>query len=62
MLKKTHWFKMHYKGDSQLIPQLEEGITDVKWFKKEDVPTIVNNTFPSILDVLEKEKLVTGSE
>jgi 8-oxo-dGTP pyrophosphatase MutT (NUDIX family) len=62
VLKKTHWFKMRYKGNAKLVPQLEEGITDVKWFKNEDVPTIINNTFPSIIDVLEKEELITGTE
>ncbi|MCQ6956978.1 NUDIX domain-containing protein [Mucilaginibacter sp. JC4] len=60
VLKKTHWFKMGYKGKAKLVPQLEEGITDVRWFKKEDVATIVKNTFPSIIDVLEKEELITN--
>lgn len=62
VLKKTHWFKMAYKGKAKLVPQLEEGITDVRWFKKEDVATIVKNTFPSIIDVLEKELLITDTE
>jgi 8-oxo-dGTP pyrophosphatase MutT (NUDIX family) len=61
VLKKTHWFKMHYKGNKKLIPQLEEGITDVRWFKKEEISTIVKNTFPSIIDVLEKEELITDT-
>ena len=60
VLKKTHWFKMGYKGKAKLVPQLEEGITDVRWFKKEDVATIVKNTFPSIIDVLEKEGFITN--
>jgi 8-oxo-dGTP pyrophosphatase MutT (NUDIX family) len=62
VLKKTHWFKMGYKGKAKLVPQLEEGITDVRWFKKEDVATIIKNTFPSIIDVLEKEELITDTE
>nr|WP_067062681.1 NUDIX domain-containing protein [Mucilaginibacter sp. L294] len=61
VLKKTHWFKMRYKGNARLVPQLEEGITDVRWFKNEEVPTIINNTFPSIIDVLEAEELITDT-
>ena len=61
VLKKTHWFKMKSHGQEKLKPQKEEGITDVRWFKDDEVPTIVNNTFPSIIDVLEKEELITDT-
>ncbi|WP_299590456.1 NUDIX domain-containing protein [Mucilaginibacter sp.] len=60
VLKKTYWFNMRCKGQNNLKPQREEGITDVRWFKKEDISPIVENTFPSIMDVLVKEKLVEG--
>ncbi|MFD0793671.1 NUDIX hydrolase [Mucilaginibacter litoreus] len=62
VLKKTHWYKMRFKGKCKLIPQLEEGITDVRWFKKQDIPAITQNTFPSILDVLDKQGLIKGTE
>ena len=52
VLKKTHWFKMRSLGQTKLKPQKEEGITDVRWFKKKNISTIVENTFPSIMDVL----------
>ncbi len=58
VLKKTHWFEMRYKGTERLKPQREEGITDVRWFKKGEIAPILDNTFPSIIDVLVKEKLV----
>ena len=61
VLKKTHWFKMRSNDQSKLKPQKEEGITDVRWFKKKKVSTIVENTFPSIMDVLLKTKLVTNT-
>jgi 8-oxo-dGTP pyrophosphatase MutT (NUDIX family) len=61
VLKKTYWYSMKYKGDEQLKPQLEEGITDVKWFNKGHMEDIKNNTFPSILDVLEKTGLLTDT-
>ena len=58
VLKRTHWFNMRCKGKPKLKPQREEGITDVRWFEKEHVEPIMANTFPSIMDVLVKEKLV----
>jgi 8-oxo-dGTP pyrophosphatase MutT (NUDIX family) len=58
VLKKTHWFSMKYKGTEKLKPQKEEGITDVRWFRKHHIDAILQNTFPSILDVLIKEELI----
>jgi 8-oxo-dGTP pyrophosphatase MutT (NUDIX family) len=58
VLKKTHWFDMKCKGQFKLKPQKEEGITDVRWFKKGYLHPIVANTYPLILDVLLKEKLI----
>jgi 8-oxo-dGTP pyrophosphatase MutT (NUDIX family) len=52
VLKKTHWYKMKAKGQQKLKPQKEEGITDVRWFRQNDIDAIVSNTFPSIMDVL----------
>ena len=59
VLKKTHWFNMRCKGNEKLKPQKEEGITDVRWFSKSYISTIEANTFPSIMDVLAKEDLLT---
>jgi 8-oxo-dGTP pyrophosphatase MutT (NUDIX family) len=58
VLKKTYWFKMKSKGQERLKPQLDEGITDVRWFKNGDVDMIVANTFPSIMDVLAKMDMI----
>ena len=58
VLKKTHWYSMKYKGNDKLKPQLEEGITDVRWFKKGHIDAILANTFPSILDVLVEKDLI----
>jgi len=59
VLKKTHWFKMDCKGFFKLKPQLEEGITDVRWFQANHVEPILSNTFPSIMDVLVKEGIIS---
>lgn len=52
VLKISHWYHMEAKGNQKLIPQLEEGITVVKWFSKKDWSIVKANTYPSILDVL----------
>ncbi len=59
VLKKTHWFKMDCKGLFKLKPQKEEGITDVRWFQAHHVEPILANTFPSIMDVLVKEGIIS---
>ena len=58
VLKRTYWYSMNYKGNEKLKPQTEEGITDVRWFDKDDLQAIKDNTFPSIMDVLRKKKLL----
>jgi 8-oxo-dGTP pyrophosphatase MutT (NUDIX family) len=57
VLKKTHWFHMTSFGQAKLKPQKEEGITEVRWFQKHHIEPIIENTFPSIMDVLVKEGL-----
>ena len=44
--------------DNSVKPQEEEGITDVRWFRKGHIDAILQNTFPSILDVLIKKDLI----
>ncbi|HEY8780513.1 MAG TPA: NUDIX domain-containing protein [Mucilaginibacter sp.] len=58
VLKKTYWFKMLCKGRPKLKPQKEEGISNARWFKKNNIGTIEKNTFPLIMDVLAKEELI----
>ena len=59
VLKKTHWFKMECSGFSKLKPQKEEGITEARWFQPHHVEPILANTFPSIMDVLVKEGIIS---
>jgi 8-oxo-dGTP pyrophosphatase MutT (NUDIX family) len=54
VLKISSWYSMEAKAKQKLIPQLEEGITEVKWFKKEDWGLIRANTYPNILDVIDE--------
>ena len=52
ILKPTVWFEMECDVTSELIPQTEEGITEVKWFTKTDLKIVKRNTYPSIKDVI----------
>ncbi len=54
VLKKTYWFEMTCKDDSKLKPQLEEGITKVKWIASKNLKPVYDNTFESIVEVLKE--------
>jgi 8-oxo-dGTP pyrophosphatase MutT (NUDIX family) len=52
VFKRTYWFKADLISDTNLKPQLEEGITEVRWIRKSELPEIFNDTFSNIRDVL----------
>lgn len=52
ILKITHWFGISYSGNEELIPQIEEGITDVKWFNIKDLHIPTENTYGNISDLI----------
>ena len=47
-LKVTYWFDMFSDYEGIFLPQLDEGITDVKWVKKNDLEEIKINSYPNI--------------
>ena len=47
-LKVTYWFDMFSDYEGMFFPQLDEGITDVKWVKKDDLEEIKINSYPNI--------------
>ena len=52
VLKRTDWYLMQYNGqDLNLTPQLEEGITNVKWLSKSESMSKAKNTYKSIHQV-----------
>jgi 8-oxo-dGTP pyrophosphatase MutT (NUDIX family) len=56
ILKPTYWFEMSSSDGSKLVPQTEEGITDVQWIKDGDISKVRENTYGSILDLIEELK------
>lgn len=53
ILKSTYWFEMIGESD-KLVPQNEEGITEVKWLNKQQVNEALKNTYLSIREVVSK--------
>lgn len=47
VLKVSYWFEMA-SDETDLKPQLEEGITDLKWIGEQNLPFIYSNTYPNI--------------
>lgn len=53
VLKQSTWFKMQTSDTSQLVPQIEENITDAQWLNNEEIKTkVLKNTYASIKEVL----------
>ncbi|MCW3784960.1 NUDIX domain-containing protein [Marinilabiliaceae bacterium AAT] len=52
ILKKTFWYEMSFEGDMLPKPQLEEDIQVAEWRSTEKLDSIYQNTYPSILEVL----------
>ncbi|MBC7746252.1 MAG: NUDIX domain-containing protein [Flavobacterium sp.] len=52
ILKKTTWFIMRADNQQNLIPQLEEGITDARWLSPDDFSMVKQNTYPLIENVI----------
>jgi len=56
-LKKTYWYRM-LCNETNLVPQLEESITEVAWKSKIEIPAMLNNTYYNIIDVLDEANLL----
>ena len=54
VLKRTFWYAMEYKGNEELAPQIEEGITKVEWIPAKQWNVVLENTYGSIQDVLDQ--------
>ena len=52
VLKKTHWFHMETTFTKELIPQLEEDITECSWIYLGDIESYLVSAFPLIRSLL----------
>jgi 8-oxo-dGTP pyrophosphatase MutT (NUDIX family) len=53
VLKETRWFIMEASSGQKLLPQAAEQITKLEWVGKNDLKKYLQNSFPSVNDVLE---------
>lgn len=51
ILKKTSWYLMYCLDDSQMKPQAEEGIDDLRWMTKAEAEIVLPGTYRSIQEV-----------
>ena len=54
VLKPSHWYKMECTGTEDLIPQIEEDITELLWADKVKAAELAKKAFPSIREMIEK--------
>lgn len=54
VLKETKWFLMEYSGTDLPVPEVEEDIEEVAWFNMDELDTIYQNTYTSLIDFLGK--------
>jgi 8-oxo-dGTP pyrophosphatase MutT (NUDIX family) len=52
ILKQTYWFEMEAKSAQSLIPQTEEEISEVRWVGREDLESVLSNTYGSIRELM----------
>jgi 8-oxo-dGTP pyrophosphatase MutT (NUDIX family) len=52
ILKISHWFHFRCTGDQNLVPQIEEDITAIRWVGKNDIKDVLNDTYETIADVI----------
>jgi len=53
IIKKTHWFEMQYDGMEAGTPETEEGITEIRWFKPEELNVVLANTYKNLHELIE---------
>lgn len=47
-LKETHWFLMESNYHGELHPQIEEGITEVKFIGNQEIDSVLRNSYSNI--------------
>ena len=51
-IKKTYWFEMFSDYDGDLKPQLDEGITKVKWIGPKKLKKVKKNIYANIVSLI----------
>jgi 8-oxo-dGTP pyrophosphatase MutT (NUDIX family) len=54
ILKETFWFEMMSNKEQILVPQLDEDITEVRWFSANELKIPIQNTYASLRHLLDE--------
>ncbi len=52
ILKRTYWFAMCTDFNGRLIPETNEGITEVVWVDKDKIAEKIKNSFGNVKELL----------
>ncbi len=52
IFKETFWFEMEYKQGANGNPQREEGITELRWFAKNELEEVLGNTYENLKPII----------
>lgn len=52
ILKEIFWFEMEYLGKTNGSPQLDEGITELKWFDKNELQILLSATYSNLRPIV----------
>jgi len=56
VIKESHWYLMKSSSTERLIPQTVEDITEIKWMQEDEVNDALANSYPSIIEIINKWK------
>lgn len=60
VLKRTYWYLMNHGLNEEPVPQTEEGIDEVRWVRTTDIRQLINDSYPSIIRVVEAALLFSN--
>jgi 8-oxo-dGTP pyrophosphatase MutT (NUDIX family) len=53
IFKETFWFEMKYAGSDSGTPQIDEGITEVRWLNRNELNTVLTNTYENLKQIIQ---------
>ncbi|MEI8110995.1 MAG: NUDIX domain-containing protein [Chitinophagia bacterium] len=56
--KITYWYSMYATSSQPLIPQSSEDITDIRWVSATELPHLLEQSFPTIREIIGKAGLL----
>ncbi len=54
IIKKTYWYEMFHHGNEQPVPETTEDITKAVWVEKEEIEKLMENTFKSVDELVDR--------